>query len=270
MKIRNINEYEIDEDSISRQILVDFWNQQTIEKSKVLIVGAGALGNEVVKNLVLAGIGKIYIIDFDYVIKANLNRCILFKKKDAELKTLKVKAISQNAKKIRVNKKTKIIPINGNLMDMNGDEDFFKDANLYISCLDNIASRLKLNIISLINKKPLVDGGMEGFQGYVRVTIPGKTACLECDMSNEVIEERISCSGKMLDNKLFLPLSSLSSTTSIIGGLQSQEVFKLLLDPEGNELKSLAGKVLYYMGGVNYFSIVEVERRKDCICNDFY
>lgn len=270
MKIRNINLYEDDNNIFSRQILVDNWNQKIIEESKILIVGAGALGNEVAKNLVLAGVGKIYIIDFDYVIKANLNRCIFFTLEDAELKMPKVKSLSKNIEKIKTNVKTEVIPINGDLMGMNGEEEFFKDSNLYVSCLDNVASRLKLNIISLINNKPLVDGGMEGFKGYVRVTIPGKTACLECDMSSEIVEEKTSCSGKMLDNEFFLPISSISSTTSIIAGFQSQEIFKLLLDPEGKKLKNLAGKILYYMGDINYISLVEVERRKDCICNNFY
>ncbi|MEM1554432.1 MAG: ThiF family adenylyltransferase [Thermoproteota archaeon] len=270
MSIRRINKYDINEDVFSRQVLIEGWNQKTIEKGKVFLAGAGALGNEVVKNLVLAGIGKIYIMDFDYVIKANLNRCILFDLEDAELKIPKVEAIAKNIKKILKNINTEIIPINGNLLEIDENEDFLKEVDIYISCLDNVASRLKLNLLSLINNKPLVDGGMEGFEGYVRVVIPGKTACLECDMNKEVVSERISCSGRMLDNGIVLPLSSVSSTTSIIGGVQSQEVFKLLLDKDNSKLKGLAGKILYYMGSVNYISIVEVDRRKDCICNDFY
>lgn len=270
MSIKNIGKYEIDEDTFSRQILIEGWNQKVIEKGRVFIAGAGALGNEVVKNLVLAGIGYIYIMDFDYVIKANLNRCIFFTLEDAGLKILKVEALAKNVKKIRMNFNTKIIPINGNLMEMNGDESFLKEVDIYVSCLDSVASRLKLNLLSLINKKPLVDGGMEGFGGYVRVVIPGKTACLECNTSKEAAGERTSCSGRMLDDGTILPLSSISSVTSIIGGFQSQEVFKLLLDKNGDKLKNLAGKELYYMGNVNYISIVEVERRKDCICNDFY
>jgi molybdopterin/thiamine biosynthesis adenylyltransferase len=270
MSIRNIGKYEIDEDVFSRQLLIDGWNQKKIEEGKVFVAGAGALGNEVVKNLVLAGIGKIYIMDFDYVIKANLNRCILFTLEDANLKIPKVEALVKTARKIRTNVDTEIIPINGNLLDLNGDEDFLKNTDLYVSCLDNVASRLKLNILSLINKKPLVDGGMEGFEGYVRATIPGETACLECDMSKEAGKERTSCSGRMLNDGTLLPFSSISSITSIIGGLQTQEIFKLLIDIEGNILKNLAGKILYYMGGVNHISIVEVEKRKGCICNDFY
>ncbi|MBS7648306.1 hypothetical protein KEJ17_01480 [Candidatus Bathyarchaeota archaeon] len=73
-----------------------------------------------------------------------------------------------------------------------------------------------------------------------------------------------------MDDGTLLPLSSISSITSIIGGFQSQEIFKLLIDREGNKLKSLAGKVLYYMGRANYITVVDVERRKGCICNDFY
>jgi molybdopterin/thiamine biosynthesis adenylyltransferase len=270
MSIRNIGKYEIDEDIFSRQLLVDGWNQKKIEVGTVFIAGAGALGNEVVKNLVLAGIGKIYVMDFDCVIKANLNRCALFTLEDAVLKIPKVEALAKNARKMRTNINTEIIPINGNLLDMNVDEDFLKSADLYVSCLDNVASRLKLNILSLIHRKPLVDGGMEGFEGYVRVTIPGNTACLECDMGKETSKERTSCSGRMLEDGTILPLSSISSITSIIGGFQTQEIFKLLIDMDGDKLKNLGGKILYYMGRANYISIVEVERRKGCICNDFY
>jgi molybdopterin/thiamine biosynthesis adenylyltransferase len=269
MNIRNIGKYEIDEDMFSRQLLADGWNQKKIEEGTVFITGAGALGNEVIKNLVLAGIGKIYVMDFDCVIKANLNRCVLFTLEDAILKIPKVEALAKNARKIRTNINTEIIPINGNLLDVNVDEDFLKSADLYVSCLDNVASRLKLNILSLIHRKPLVDGGIEGFEGYVRVMIPGKTACLECDTSREIDKERTSCSGRMLEDGTLLPFSSISSTTSIIGGFQTQEIFKLLIDVEGKKLKNLAGMILYYMGGANYISIFEVEKRKDCICNNF-
>jgi molybdopterin/thiamine biosynthesis adenylyltransferase len=267
MKVKQLKRYDIDKEVFSRQVLVDGWNQKKVEEGKVLVVGAGALGNEIVKNLVLSGIRKIYLVDFDRVVNANLSRCIFFYKKDAVSRRLKAHALASNATRMRINPKTEIVPIERDLLKMSGDEEFFEDSDVYVSALDNVIGRLALNLKSLAFRKPLVDGGMEGFHGYVRVVVPGKTACLECNTNKEILSERTSCSGRIGDDGTILPLASISTTTSIIAGIQTQEILKLLIDPDEKIFKTLAGKILYYLGETNFVSVLEVEKRKDCICN---
>jgi len=69
-----MNRVVTDEDRYDRQKRVENWDQECISNAKCLVIGAGALGNEVVKNLAQLGIKRIYLVDFDDVVMANLNR----------------------------------------------------------------------------------------------------------------------------------------------------------------------------------------------------
>ncbi|MBI4708275.1 MAG: ThiF family adenylyltransferase [Candidatus Omnitrophica bacterium] len=71
---------------------ISWWDQEKIRNAKVMVAGAGALGNEVLKNLALMGIGHIFIVDFDTIEAANLTRSILFKEKDNGRKKAEVAA----------------------------------------------------------------------------------------------------------------------------------------------------------------------------------
>src|SRR5689334_15768239 len=71
-----------DDDRYSRLRLIAWWDQSKLGKSTMLVVGAGALGNEVVKNLALLGIGRIFLVDFDTIEPSNLARSVLFRSAD--------------------------------------------------------------------------------------------------------------------------------------------------------------------------------------------
>ena len=66
--------YLDDEDRYARFRLIAWWDQQKLAAAKVLVVGAGALGNEVLKNLCLLGVGHVYVVDFDTIEESNLSR----------------------------------------------------------------------------------------------------------------------------------------------------------------------------------------------------
>ena len=68
-----------DSDRYSRLRLIGWWDQEKISNAKILVVGAGALGNEVLKNLALLGVGHVYLIDFDEIQASNLSRSVLFR-----------------------------------------------------------------------------------------------------------------------------------------------------------------------------------------------
>ena len=87
-----------DKDVADRQKLIKGWRQEKLANTRVLVAGAGALGNEIVKNLIMLGIGKIYIVDFDTVVEANLNRCIFLRKADAKVNAYKAEALAKRAK----------------------------------------------------------------------------------------------------------------------------------------------------------------------------
>src|SRR5262245_35713927 len=71
-----------DLDRYNRLRLISWWRQDRLRAARVLVVGAGALGNEVVKNLALVGLGTIYLIDYDLVEPSNLSRSVLFRSED--------------------------------------------------------------------------------------------------------------------------------------------------------------------------------------------
>src|SRR6476469_2190857 len=71
-----------DDDRYSRLRLISWWEQDKLRAAKVLVVGAGALGNEVLKNLALLGVGRIVALDFDHIENSNLTRSVLFRARD--------------------------------------------------------------------------------------------------------------------------------------------------------------------------------------------
>jgi molybdopterin/thiamine biosynthesis adenylyltransferase len=71
-----------DDDRYSRLRLIGWWDQEKLAKARILVVGAGALGNEVLKNLALLGVGEIYLTDFDHIEKSNLTRSVVFRQRD--------------------------------------------------------------------------------------------------------------------------------------------------------------------------------------------
>src|SRR3954452_14550562 len=71
-----------DEDRFDRFRLISWWEQAKLTRAKVLVIGAGALGNEIIKNLALLGIGNLFIADLDRIENSNLSRSILFRESD--------------------------------------------------------------------------------------------------------------------------------------------------------------------------------------------
>ena len=71
-----------EEDRFARFRLISWWDQQRLERARVLVVGAGALGNEIIKNLALLGIGHLFVADRDRIEMSNLSRSVLFRRAD--------------------------------------------------------------------------------------------------------------------------------------------------------------------------------------------
>ena len=246
----------IDDDVFDRQKRVSGWNQDAVSNARVLMVGAGALGNETLKLLLQMGVNKITIVDHDTVVAANLNRCVFFSQKDADEKALKAEVLAREGKRLNAHAEitalTKMIEL--------VDESFFKNFDFAFGCLDNLAARMHLNA-QTYGIVPLIDGGTSAFRGSVQV-VKSPSACLECSFAArdyKLLWKKYSCVGEVLD---FIDpkMPALATTTSIVSAMQVNEFLKLLFETGD----SLAGRKLFYDGLRNTFTTSEIQKRKTC------
>ncbi|XP_063360241.1 NEDD8-activating enzyme E1 catalytic subunit [Cydia amplana] len=156
---------------------------------KILVIGAGGLGCELLKDLALMGFKKIHIIDMDTIELSNLNRQFLFRKNDIGLSKAKcaVEFVNNRVPGCEA------IAHHCTIQDM--DEGFYRQFHIVVCGLDSVVARRWLNgmLMSLLQYNddgtldqssliPLVDGGTEGFKGNARVILPGMSACIECTL----------------------------------------------------------------------------------------
>merc|ERR1719310_242101 len=168
--------------------------QETIDylhtEAKVLVIGAGGLGCEILKDLALSGFCDIHCIDMDTIDVTNLNRQFLFRQADVGKHKSEVAAAFVNRRCGHLG--VKVTPYVGKIQDK--DESFYRQFNLIIAGLDNIAARRWMNatLHTMVKKPggevdpstiiPLLDGGTEGFKGQARVIIPTMTSCFDCSL----------------------------------------------------------------------------------------
>ncbi|AWU74909.1 uncharacterized protein C5L36_0B01730 [Pichia kudriavzevii] len=172
---------------------------EELSNANVLVIGAGGLGCEILKDLALSGIKRISVIDMDTIELTNLNRQFLFKVGDigqskamvaAEVVMERVEGVS-------------ITPYLNRIQDF--DDEFYRNFTIIVCGLDSIEARRWINskIVGIAQNYdqiiPIIDGGTEGFQGSVKMIIPTITACFECYLP-------------LIPDRVTYPLCTLAST----------------------------------------------------------
>jgi len=267
----------LDSELFDRQKRIKGWDQSKISNATVMVIGAGAIGNELVKNLVLTGIGKIILIDYDVINTSNLSRCVLFNSKSAQQKEYKVDVIKETCKKL--NPDTEIVPIKKDLSDI--DKGYYKKSDVICTCVDNIEARIEANNYAYFYEIPFVDSGIEEFFGSVQSVYSGvkNAACLQCNISDldlDIMWKKFSCTGQEINaenGETIAIIPAIISTTSIIGGLQSQQVLKFLFGIDYFKEQNiwnphfgqpLIGKQLNYNSLLNKFEVIEKIKNPEC------
>uniref|UniRef100_A0A8C4HXY3 NEDD8-activating enzyme E1C n=1 Tax=Dicentrarchus labrax TaxID=13489 RepID=A0A8C4HXY3_DICLA len=162
--------------------------QFMLETCKILVIGAGGLGCELLKDLALSSFRNIHVVDMDTIDVSNLNRQFLFRPKDIGRPKADVAADFINSRIPGCC----VVPHFKKIQDL--DETFYRQFHIIVCGLDSIVARRWMNgmLLSLLVYEdgvldpgsiiPLIDGGTEGFKGNARVILPGMTACIDCTL----------------------------------------------------------------------------------------
>ena len=236
--------------------------QDLVSAAHVMVVGCGALGNEVLKNLVLMGVTHIVAVDFDIVEMGNLTRSVLFTRSDAERKRTKVEVVAERVHDMNPNI---------NIQTICGDIAYdvglglIRQMDVVIGCVDSRWARFCINRYCMRAGIPWVDGGIDGLEGTVRVFAPGKN-CYACNLGPEGLKDlarRMPCSGIIRRQEQRGSAPTTSIIASIIGAIEVQEALKIMHNEEcimhnnneecimhnnKREMTTLCGKMMYYDG----------------------
>ncbi|KAK1754742.1 ubiquitin-activating enzyme E1 3 [Echria macrotheca] len=147
-----------------------------VKQARVLMVGAGGIGCELLKNLVLSGFGTIVVVDLDTIDLSNLNRQFLFRHE--HIKKSKALVAKEAAQKFNPN--VTIEAHHRNIKDAQFNIEWFSGFDLVFNALDNLEARRHVNKMCLAADVPLIESGTTGFNGQVQVIKKGVTACYDC------------------------------------------------------------------------------------------
>jgi adenylyltransferase/sulfurtransferase len=250
-----------DQDRFSRLRLIPWWDQQKIQAARVLVVGAGALGNEILKNLALLGFLHVAVVDLDTIEASNLSRSVLFRASDIGLS--KAAAIARGYRDLLP--EATVQPLAANVMQDCG-LGLFAWADLILAGLDNREARLWINRAAWKVGRPWIDGAIEGINGVARVFLPGQPPCYECTLGETdwaILNRRMSCNLLLHEPNPQGRTPTTPTISSIIGGIQVQEAVKVL-----HELPTLAGKGYVFEGLHHTSYVVEYTENPDCMSHD--
>jgi molybdopterin/thiamine biosynthesis adenylyltransferase len=245
--------------------------QRRLREATVLVAGAGAIGNEVAKNLAMLGVKRLLVVDNDVVELSNTSRMIFFDRKNQGLNKAQVLARGITSKFPYV----EAMAWTGSLEDL--PLEHLLSADVILCGLDNVVSRIYLSQVSRRYSIPLIDGGIVGYRGRVQVYVPPNMPCPLCTYPSSeygrIAGLRNPCDGPAEETKV----PSLPTTISLVSSIQCQEAMKLIVGHRdylkngvwpkeiGEPLKGILMIDLQY----NRYSVVDVKKNKNCVvCGD--
>lgn len=242
-----------------RQERIEWWDQERLRKSKIMVVGAGAIGNETLKNLALLGVGNLFIADFDTISPSNLSRTVLFRKGDEGRKKAEVAA--ERVRQMALSDQVAVDWYHGDVVWELGT-GMFQEMDLVLACLDNVETRLAIGKQCQLAQTPWIDSGI--FELGLRINFydPKAVPCYYCGTSPDqriAARQRYSCDDfkKQVYAEGKVPTTQIAS--AVVSALQVQEAVKYLC---GQPVS--AGKQLYFQGKTNDFEVFDMPAMKEC------
>jgi molybdopterin/thiamine biosynthesis adenylyltransferase len=248
---------DLDEDRFSRLRLITWWEQERLQRANVLVIGAGALGNEILKNLALLGFRRVLVVDSDRIELSNLSRSVLFRADDVG----RSKAQTAAAAAAAIADLPTYYGIDANVVSQLG-LGVFGWADVIIAGLDNREARLWINRSSWKMGRPWIDGAIEGVSGVARVFLPGRAPCYECTLGETdwaILDKRMSCNLLTREEMVGGKTPTTPTTSSIIAGIEVQEAVKLL-----HGLPVLASRAFVFDGLHHTSYLVEYTENPAC------
>jgi molybdopterin/thiamine biosynthesis adenylyltransferase len=231
----------------SRQLVLPEWTgamQERLKAATAIVVGAGALGSPAATYLACAGVGRIGVVDGDWVELSNLQRQPLHFTPDID--SQKAESAAQKLGVLNTDITVEPYPVEA---DADNAAAIVAGADVVLDCTDSFASRYLINEACCAQRIALVEAGALGFGGMVFAIRPGETACYRCAFPTAPAVEQ-----KCED------LGMLGAVAGVIGSLQALEALKLLVgvgEPPGDRILQFDGLTLQQ-------TIVRTSRRPDC------
>ncbi|WP_430184700.1 thiazole biosynthesis adenylyltransferase ThiF [Paenibacillus jamilae] len=222
--------------------------QQHIRSKHVLMVGAGALGTANADMLVRAGIGRLTLVDRDYVDWSNLQRQQLYDEADAREQIPKAVAAQRRLQQINSD-----VDIRALVQDVSLEEisDIAAGVDLIVDATDNFDTRLLLNDYAVKHQIPWIYGACVGSYGTTFTIVPGQTPCLHCLLGT------VPLGGATCDT-----VGVISPAVQMVAAYQSAEALKLLT----GDNSALQGKLISFDLWNNQHQAIQISAMKKADC----
>jgi len=245
------------EDRYHRLRLIQWWDQKKLSGANIVIGGAGALGNEVVKNLALLGVGRLFVCDKDTIETSNLTRSVLFRLSDVG----RHKAVVACERAREINPDTVALPIDGDLRFTLG-LGLIRRADVVLGCLDSVAARVYLNRHAFRMGKTFVDAGLDHLNGDVRTYALPEGPCYECGLSEKdrtELKRKASCLKLTREDVARGHVPTAPTVAAMAGGKQVEVAIRAI---HGRPIP--AGRRLGWYGLSDVTFDTKLEMSEDC------
>lgn len=250
-----------------RHTMIDWFDQDRIAKARIIVVGAGAVGNEVLKNLALLGAGDLHIIDFDRIEEHNLTKCVLFR--DEDIGQTKADVAARSCRRIDPNIQLKSTC--GDFWDALSLREIAA-ADAVICCVDNIEARLGLNRLCRLANTDFYNTGIDSRHASVELfpfSPDVDCACFACNLPSSAfasMQERFSCGylRKAAFEERKIP------TTAVTSSLAGAAVASIVLQRLNDHPHKLASSIRYFIDSITLASSLTANSpNPECaVCRD--